>query len=164
MTNLKQLFSKRLTAVRGGVVVAILIIALIGFADSAYLTLEHFRGVIPPCSVVEGCEQVLTSEYSAVFGIPVALFGALYYLLIAVSAFIYLESKMSGRLGDLQAKILKGSLLFTVFGLLASLWFVYLQAFVIHSYCVYCLGSVATSTILFIIAMEVLRRQPQNAV
>jgi len=121
-----------------------LVVALIGFADASYLVIEHYQGVVPPCSITGGCEKVLTSSYSEVLGIPVSLPGALFYLLVAAGALAYIEGR--------HEKIFRYSLLLTVFGLLASLWFVFLQAFVIHSYCAYCLGSAITSTMLFILA------------
>lgn len=40
------------------------IVALIGLADSIYLTIKHFTGEQVPCSIVEGCEQVLTSSFT----------------------------------------------------------------------------------------------------
>jgi len=124
--------------------VATLIVALIGFADATYLVIEHFRGVVPPCTITAGCELVLTSPFSVVWGIPVALLGSLFYLLIAAGAFAYLESK--------NEEILRYTLQFTMFGLLASIWFVFLQVFILHSYCAYCMGSALTSTTLFILA------------
>mgnify|MGYP001604806313 CR=1 FL=1 len=157
MSNLKQLLTKPLPEIRSGAVVFILIVALIGFADSAYLAFEHFRGVIPPCTIVEGCEDVLTSKYSAVAGIPVSLLGAAYYFLIALGAFIYLESKHAATLMAHHSEILKWTLLATVLGFAASLWFVYIQVFTIGSYCLYCLLSAATSTILFVTATEILK-------
>ncbi len=48
------------------------VVALGGLADSIYLTIKHFTGEKVPCSIVEGCEQVLTSSYAEIFGIPLA--------------------------------------------------------------------------------------------
>jgi uncharacterized membrane protein len=120
------------------------VVALVGFIDATYLAVEHYQGVIPPCTVTAGCELVLTSSYAAIFGIPVSLLGALYYLAILAGLFAYLDFR--------KTIILNCTFLFTIFGLLASLWFVYLQIFVIHSYCTYCLGSALTSAILFVTA------------
>lgn len=151
MKNLKQLLNKPLRPISNKIAILLFVIALLGFADASYLTIEHYSGVIPPCSVTGGCETVLTSAYSTVFGIPVALGGAIFYLFILVSIFIYFESK--------NTKLLKWSLLLTVIGFIASLWFIYVQAFILHSYCVYCLGSFSTSTILFVIATYIFKKQ-----
>jgi uncharacterized membrane protein len=150
MQNLKNLLTKPLRPIPTSIVIFVLLVALVGFADSTYLTIEHFQGVIPPCKVVEGCDTVLTSPYSEVFGIPVALGGSIFYLLVTIGAFAYLESK--------NEKMLRLALLITVFGILASLWFLILQAFVLKAYCTYCLLSIITSTTLFITACIVFNK------
>lgn len=150
MIHLKQLLKQPLKAVPNSIVIFLLIVALIGFIDAGYLTIEHYQGRIPPCSITAGCEVVLTSAYSVVLGVPVSLAGTIYYLSILIGAFAYLESK--------NKNILKWTLLLTALGLGASLWFVYIQVFTLHSYCVYCLGSAFTSIILFVTAMEVLKK------
>jgi len=160
MTNLQQIFRRPLAKASTVAVAAFFVIALIGFADATYLTVEHYRGVIPPCSVTSGCETVLTSAYSTIMGLPDSLLGSVYYLIMAVAAFLFLESRHgSGTIAAHHYAILKWALLGTVVGFSMSLWFVYLQAFVLHSYCQYCLGSAATSTILFVMAIFMLRRR-----
>ena len=139
--HLKHLLTRPLVNVPRWVVIVMLAIAIIGFADATYLTLEHYRGVIPPCTI-SGCEIVLTSQFSTLFGIPTALLGAIYYLIMSVGLFAYLDTK--------KEPILKSVVLFSAFGFLFSVWFFYLQAFVIHSFCQYCLVSATTSTLLFI--------------
>lgn len=131
--------------------IAVLIVSVAGFLDAAYLTVEHYSGTIPPCSVVEGCETVLTSTWATVAGIPVALAGALYYLLIFVLSVIYLDTR-SRSIGSWALKL-------TPLGFIASLWFLYLQAFVIEAFCLYCLGSAITSTLLFALGMSGLFRK-----
>lgn len=121
------------------------ILGAVGFSDATYLTVKHFLGTTVPCSILHGCEQVLTSKYSSIFGIPVALFGSLYYLTILILAAIYIETK--------NTLFLKIAAILTCFGFAASLGFVYLQIFVIKSICLYCMGSAVTSTLLFIAGM-----------
>ena len=150
MKHLKHLLKQPLNNIPNKVAIFILIVSLLGFVDATYLTVEHYKGSIPPCSVNSGCEVVLTSIYSELFGIPTALFGSIYYLLILVGSFAYLESK--------NRSLLKWSLLLTIPGFIFSLWFLYIQIFELHSYCIYCLGSFLTSTILFVTTMEVFAR------
>lgn len=120
-------------------------VALLGFADASYLTIEHFRGTTPPCFIVSGCGTVTTSVYSQIGPIPVALLGALYYFVISLLLFLALESK--------NDKPARAAFLLTPLGILASGYFLYIQAFILNAYCLYCLGSVATSTILFMLAI-----------
>ena len=142
-----------LLPVPNSIVIIALVVALVGFADATYLTIEHFRNVIPPCTT-SGCEEVLTSGYSVVAGVPVSLGGAIYYLLVMVGLFAYLDAK--------NLKLLKAVFLFTVVGLLASLWFIYVQAFILGAYCQYCLVSAGTSTLLFLIGAFVLAKYSDN--
>jgi len=64
------------------------IVALVGLADSIYLTLKHFNAEPVPCSIIDGCEQVLTSSYAEMFGIPTAAFGIAAYLLAFLLAIL----------------------------------------------------------------------------
>lgn len=124
-----------------------LVLSLLGFLDATYLTIEHYRGVIPACNTVNGCEKVLTSSYSVVYGIPVALGGAVFYLAVLFLLLFYFDTKKFGAL-RLAARL-------TPLGFLASIYFFSLQAFILHSWCLYCLGSAVTSTLLFVIGMTV---------
>lgn len=119
-----------------------IILSLLGFLDATYLTIEHFQGTIPPCSVARGCETVLTSQFSTVGPIPVALLGALYYVTILIGTIIYLDIK--------NEMLFKGIARFTIFGLFASLYFFGLQWFILNAWCQYCLISALISTLLFI--------------
>ena len=145
MMNLKRLSTQPLQAVPNSFVIFLLVIALLGFADASYLTIEHYHNAIPPCTIVSGCEIVLTSAYSTFLGIPISLLGALYYLAILIGAFAYIEGK--------HERFLRVALVLTTAGMVMSLWFLFLQAFILHSYCLDCLGSALTSTILFVTAV-----------
>ena len=149
MNHLKKLLTRPLANVSTGVVVTTLIVAFAGFIDATYLTIEHFQGVIPPCTT-DGCEIVLTSSFSTVAGIPVALIGSIYYLLVCIGLFAYLDTK--------KTAILRATLVLPCFGFLGSLWFLYLQAFVIKAYCQYCLVSAALSTILMLSTILIMIR------
>jgi uncharacterized membrane protein len=125
-------------------IVFFIIVSFLGFLDATYLTAQHYLGAIPPCVITTGCETVLTSEHSVIFGIPTALWGAMYYLLLFILAVLAL---------DLKPEIIRFVAYLTPIGFFASLYFVYLQLFVIKEICSYCMISAATSTILFILGM-----------
>ena len=126
------------------VFILLFIVASIGFADATFLSFEHYRNTIPPC-LTSGCESVLTSVYSEIFGIPVALGGALFYLGFLIGLFLYFDFK--------KEWILRSTLAFTSVGFLVSVWFVYVQAFLLKAFCQYCMLSATTSTILFITSL-----------
>lgn len=118
------------------------LVALVGIADSTYLTIKHYAGEPVPCSLLEGCEKVLTSPYSEFAGVPIAAAGAAAYF-VAFS------------LSMLAAFRYRGA--WTLFGLLTlgmggfSLWLLYLQAFVIGAFCQFCIISAASSILLAMI-------------
>lgn len=120
---------------------AFLAIALVGFADATYLTVKHYQGAAPPCSIVQGCETVTTSKYATILGIPVALLGSIYYLSIIILSITYLDTKKTAVLTVLAR--------LTWIGLIASLYFVGLQLFVIKALCIYCIVSAGSSFTLF---------------
>jgi uncharacterized membrane protein len=120
------------------------IVSLIGLADSIYLTVEHVTGRSVRCTIVAGCSEVLSSQYAVVAGVPLALIGAAAYFsvfsLATLAAFGY---RSAGRLLTV--------LVITMF--LVSLWLIYLQAFVIHAFCQFCLLSAAVTTALTVIVL-----------
>jgi uncharacterized membrane protein len=124
--------------------------ALVGFADSSYLTAQHMRGALPPCTVVLGCEQVLTSRYATIAGMPVSALGMLYYgtLLVALIAYIDIRDQ----------RIIRGAAWLTVAGFVGTLYFLYLQAFVLHVFCQYCLLSACTSFVLVLAGTYIIRK------
>lgn len=133
-----------------------LLIALIGFADAAYLTLKHYTNAIPPCSLVQGCETVLTSPYATIAGnIPIALVGTAYYLILFVLSVAYLDTK--------KTALIKSAAYLTWAGLLASAGLVTLQFLVIEAICLYCIASAVSSTILFILGMVILNKLKKQA-
>jgi len=116
-------------------------IAFIGFIDASFLAYNHLSGVVPPCSVVVGCEIVTTSTYSEIAGIPVAVLGALYYLGIVCLALATFQTGSERLMMWLRRA--------TYLGLFASVYFVSLQVLVIGAICIYCMISAASSTALF---------------
>lgn len=136
------------------VVYLLLVLSLIGFLDADYITVKHYLGVPLTCSVFEGCEKVTSSQYAVVGNIPVALFGAAYYLSILIFVILYLDT---GRAG-----LIKYVSRFSVVGFLASLWFIYLQLFVIKAICFYCVVSAIASTMIFILGMWLIIKEYRN--
>lgn len=124
-------------------------VALIGFLDAVYLSISHYTGSIN-CSIVSGCQEVLSSQYSEIFGIPLALLGATFYLFILINALLYIDN---------QNKWSKLALSYIpTLGLLFSIYLVYLMFFVIEALCQYCLLSATTSTLLFILSMIFIKK------
>ncbi len=149
MKNLEISSTKSSTIIPKWIILALVTVSFVGFLDATYLTASHYLDAPLPCSILEGCEQVTNSEYAVVFGIPVALGGVFYYLSIFILSVAYLDIRNN--------KILYIIPPLTAIGFLASVWFVYLQLFIIKAICPYCMLSAATSTILFILGIFILK-------
>jgi uncharacterized membrane protein len=118
------------------------LLALVGLADSIYLTVEHLAGRSVPCTITGGCEQVLNSAYSTVGPVPLSALGAAAYFtafsLATLAIFGYRKA------GDLM--------LYLVAVMLAvSVYLFFLQAFVLKAFCQFCLLSAAITLLLAVI-------------
>ncbi len=129
---------------KGWLVVFIIFLAIVGLLDSLYLTYAHYQegGVLMCGPSSGGCNEVTTSEYSVVMGIPLAAFGVLFYMLVLTAVLSYKKKKKS--------KILKILIGWAALGFGVSIYLTYLQALVFHAYCLLCLASAASSTFIFL--------------
>ena len=127
-------------------VVGILILAFFGLADSAYLAQHEASGTPLLCNIQNpsGCNVVAASQYSHIFGIPLAEFGILFYGILFVLA--ALEIVIFDRL---LRRVLQAV---SLIGVAASLYFTLIQAFVIRAFCIYCLVSALITLLIFILA------------
>lgn len=120
------------------------LVAIVGLVDSIYLTIHHYTAEPVPCSIIEGCEMVLTSAYATIADIPIALFGAIAYLDAFIFAVLWAIGKSFGRLlFGVQSTIMAG----------VSIWLIYVQAAKINAFCQFCMLSAATSILLFVTFM-----------
>ena len=119
--------------------VIIALLSLAGLADAIYLTVEHLTGQSVRCTIIAGCSEVLSSSYAVVGGYPLASIGALAYFSVFSLAILTLFGYR-----------IAGLLLIPLVAVmcLVSLWLIYLQAFVIHAFCQYCLLSAAITFVL----------------
>lgn len=124
--------------------IAAIVFAIIGLGDSIYLTVHHYTNEQVPCSIITGCEQVLTSEYAEFYGIPTAAFGVLAYFLAFCLALL-------AAFGNRKMWLFFGLQTIGMFAF--TLWLIYLQGVVIEAFCQFCLLSAITTTVLFLIAL-----------
>ncbi len=116
------------------------IVALIGLADSIYLTVHHFTTEPVPCSLIDGCDQVLTSQWAEIGGVPLAAFGAAaYFVAFSLALLTAFGDHRMWRLYGVQSAIMAA----------VSVWLIYVQGMLIGAYCQFCLLSALTSLILF---------------
>jgi uncharacterized membrane protein len=141
--NLKILSEKRYGIIPNILAGAILVVGFAGFIDASYLTAKRMLGSPLTCYFFGGCDAVNASPYSLMFGVPLSLYGSIFYLLVVLSSVAYLQHKKP--IFGIALMIL------TTLGFVFSGYFLFLQAVMIKAYCFYCVISVGTSTTNFIL-------------
>jgi uncharacterized membrane protein len=119
---------------------AVAIVAVAGLADATYLTVQALTGETLSCGGSPDCFRVLGSSYAKLGGIPVAMLGALAYFTV----FTFATFAAFGYARAPKFLVFIAGAMF-----LMTLWLLYVQAFLLHAYCRYCLFSAA---ITFLIA------------
>jgi uncharacterized membrane protein len=119
---------------------AIVVVAALGLAISAYLTYTHYAGTEPWCTALSDCEQVQTSDFATVAGVPVALLGLLGYVGVLASLLIAGE----------RGRIATAFLAFAGFGY--SVYLTSVEAFRLDAWCQWCVLSAILMTLLAALA------------
>ena len=124
-------------------------LAGLGALDSAYLTWVKLAHLQPFCGGSNACDTVNTSIYSQVGGIPIAVLGLAAYLVLA--ALLLLEERASA-LATWGPVAVFGMALT---GTLYSAYLTYVELYVLHAVCPYCV--VSAVCIAGILALSVVR-------
>ena len=118
-------------------------LAVVGLAEAIYLTVMNLTGETALCGGSLDCFKVLGSSYARIAGLPVAVFGAFAYF----SAF---SGAVFAAFGYPRARAFFVVVVTAMFA--ATLWLLYVQAFLLHAFCRYCLFSAA---LIFVLAAVV---------
>ncbi|OGQ82292.1 MAG: hypothetical protein A3F90_02165 [Deltaproteobacteria bacterium RIFCSPLOWO2_12_FULL_60_19] len=110
---------------------ALLALALVGMALTAYLTFTYWRGqALAGCPAGSGCDIVLNSRWSKLFGLPTSFWGFLVYAGLAAVALV--------KKAETQWK---SAWLLSFFGVLYSLYLSSVSLLELNAACLYCLVS-----------------------
>lgn len=83
------------------------------------------------CTPFEGCNAVQTSSYAKTFGIENSYLGIVIFSFMSILIFSQIKKPHKGK------KILINVGVFL--GAMTALYFLYLQQFILHAYCKYCI-------------------------
>jgi uncharacterized membrane protein len=120
----------------------IALLSFVGMFDALYLSLKRNAGPIP-CHVTRGCTDVLTSRYSEIMGIPLSVFGLVFYVFVfSLAIFEVLGA----------GKTLNRVFWPAVAGVAISAILVGIQAFALKAYCEYCLLSAILVLSIFLLS------------
>jgi uncharacterized membrane protein len=112
------------------------VLALIGLGVAIYLLAVRLLGEPPTCGPIKGCETVAGSPYATIFGVPVALFGVGFSLVLATSSIAWWQSA--------DRRALYAAYGLGLAGLVAVAYLTYLEVFVIGAICIWCVSYAIT--------------------
>ena len=116
----------------------------LGIFVAGYLAWSHFSGVPVYCGVSSSCEQVNSSRYAYLGDIPVALIGLSgYIIMLALSLIPQKEDRQWPML-----LIFGGALI----GTLLQWYLFYIELFVLHAICYWCVTSQTLITLILLLA------------
>lgn len=110
------------------------VLAVVGLGDSTYLAASHLAGETVTCVGTANCSDVLGSSYAKIGPIPLAVLGVLAY-------FVAFSAATLAAFGFARARTVLLAAVGAMF--VTTLWLLYVQAFVLHAFCSYCLLSAA---------------------
>jgi uncharacterized membrane protein len=132
---------------------AIAILALLGFLVASYM-LAYGLGLTGPviCGIGD-CEAVQSSEYARIGSFPLAGFGVIGYLVLLLVSLVGIQPHRQASRAVPWLLVLGG-----ILGLMVSVYLTYLEAFVIHAWCQWCVGSAILMLLAFVSTIPEFRR------
>ena len=133
------------------------VLSLLGLFVSAYLYLYKIGRIGTLACGAGGCETVQQSSWSRVLGIEVSLIGMAGYAgLLLVSLMALQPGPASERWPTRLLLLLSG------LGVAFTAYLTYLELFVIHAICRWCVGSAAIIVAIFFVTLLDSRRRTQG--
>ena len=129
------------------------LVSLLGLFIGAYLSLYKFGYIGTLTCGIGSCETVQMSRWSVFLHVPVATWGVGFYALMLALSIAGLQPRFED-----SARLSLVTLLLTGWGIVFTAWLNYLEGFVIHAWCEWCLGSAAFVLVLFGLAVADFRR------
>jgi uncharacterized membrane protein len=127
--------------------------SLVGLFVSAYLYLYKIGRIGTLACGSGACETVQTSQWSRFAGVEVALIGVVGYAALFAVALAALQPALSNRPGPARLLAAMAGL-----GVAFTAYLTYLELFVIHAICRWCVGSAVIITSVLVFALLELRR------
>jgi uncharacterized membrane protein len=131
-----------------------IILVVIGLIVSIYMTIYKVTSNDALCLGSGDCSTVNASRYSEVYGIPVATIGIAGYFAMLLIHWYEKRDKFFEKNGPM---FLFG---LALTGFLFTLYLIYVEFAILKALCPFCLASQSAMTLIFIIAIIRLVRQP----
>ena len=131
-------------------------LVIVGLLVSIYMTIYKVTSNNAMCLGSGDCSTVNASKYSEVNDIPVAVLGVVGYAAILVVH--YFENR--NRFFKQNSTLMIFGMALT--GFIFTVWLVYVEIALLKAICPFCVTSQVAMTIIFIIAVIRLIKQPQS--
>jgi uncharacterized membrane protein len=139
-------FGRTAPALPAGTSILIPILSVVGLGVAFYLTFIETTNAKAVCGPVGDCNAVQASPFAKLFGIiPVGLLGAAGY--VAILAAWFLGRRSSSRLAPVAIFGM------ALFGVLFSIYLTYIELFLIHAVCIWCLSSATIMALVLILSV-----------
>ncbi|HEX6314586.1 MAG TPA: vitamin K epoxide reductase family protein [Gemmatimonadaceae bacterium] len=130
-------------------------LALGGVGLATYLAMYKLGMIGTLACTVGSCETVNLSRWATFLGLPVAVWGVGFYVVVFLVAFL----GTTGRFID--APWVSHALLgLTAWGVVFSAWLTWLELYVIHAVCMFCVISAILVTVTFVVSIFEWRSRP----
>ena len=133
-----------------------LALVLVGLAVSIYMTVYKLTDNSSMCLGSGDCSVVNASKYSEVNNIPVAVIGVAGYGAMLV---ILLLEQRPGYFKENAVLLIFG---LALTGFLFTAYLVYVEIFLLNAFCPFCVTSQIAMTMIFILSIIRLVRQPSD--
>lgn len=124
------------------------LVALAGVFVATYLALYKLGYIGTLVCAVGSCEVVQTSKWATLLGLPVAVWGVGFYLTMLAICIVGLTPTYAD-----SVKVSQLLVALAATGVVVSIWLTYLELYVIHAICQWCVGSAVIVTILFLVCL-----------
>ena len=131
-------------------------LALGGVGLATYLAMYKLGMIGTLACTVGSCETVNLSKWATFAGIPVAVWGVGFYVVLFLVALLGTTERFAEK-----SWVSHALLGLTAWGVLFSSWLTYLELYVIHAVCMFCVISAILVTVTFLVSVLEWRSRPR---
>lgn len=131
-----------------GIRLTIPFLSLVGMGISGYLVYVHYNEIQPICMPEFRCDVVLSSSYAQIRGIPISVLGLVMYAAMTTLGFWLLFER-----SEVQGLISLGIYTMALSGTLFTAYLYYLEIFVLHAFCIWCIRASLVTLSLLVLSL-----------
>jgi uncharacterized membrane protein len=127
-----------------------LLLSLVGFGISLYMTIEHYTGnnaLACPANSTFNCLKVTTSPQSMLLGVPVALLGLVFFTALVIVNLPVLWRSSLQWVAWLRLAMVVGGMGYVIY-------LIYAELFLIKAVCLWCTGIHVDTFLLFVLVVS----------